>query len=241
MMAWTSLFVSLLFVAAFPSSAQEQAQAPSSPAAKQALARYSKELKDADEVFREARIRATKNYLEALKQAMHLAMRNQNVQEIEAIDTEIKKTEAKLSEMTTPPHASENEGAVEFLSDYHGKVDGAEFAHCVFLHPRTNGDARKSIEVGRADLRFQSGVALDDNVGSQIETALLFQLVGDGSVLWQSEPVERPRIVQYCSVSVVGIKKLELVVKCPGSDRSAHALWVEPHFVRGKDVPATAP
>lgn len=112
------------------------------------------------------------------------------------------------------------------------KVNGLPYAHSLFLHPPPDGSAHVTYNVGAGAAWFDARVALTDDVG-KIPTPLTFQLVGDGDVLWESQPVQQSRQVQTCRVSIARVRRLTLVVKCPGRNLYAHAVWIEPRVIAG--------
>ena len=57
---------------------------------------------------------------------------------------------------------------------------------------------------------------------------------GDGRSLWRSEPIDRRAVgaAVDVDVDVFGVRWLELRVHCMGSQRSAHAVWIDPAVIR---------
>jgi hypothetical protein len=83
------------------------------------------------------------------------------------------------------------------------KIDGAVYAHSLFLHPPSNGESHITYNVTGQEGVFDAKVGLGDDVGT-IPTPLTFELVGDGRVLWQSAPVQSSRKLQTCRVPISG-------------------------------------
>src|SRR5205823_5351646 len=58
-----------------------------------------------------------------------------------------------------------------------------------------------------------------------------FTVTGNGKLLWQSQPLQKPGEVDPCQVSVDGISRLILQIHCPGSASDAEPVWVEPRLM----------
>ncbi|KAA8482450.1 alpha-galactosidase [Arcticibacter tournemirensis] len=82
---------------------------------------------------------------------------------------------------------------------------------------------------GKATL-FTAQVGIDDEVTGH-QPAAEFQVVGDGKVLWESGIVRLGDAARPCSVSLAGVKKLELVVTDGGNGNYYdHADWANAKF-----------
>jgi hypothetical protein len=68
--------------------------------------------------------------------------------------------------------------------------------------------------------------------GSASPLTLTFKVIGDGKLLWQSQPLKKGGQVEACEVSVSGLSELVLQVDCPGSADFAHAIWIEPSLYK---------
>ena len=81
---------------------------------------------------------------------------------------------------------------------------------------------------------FSAQVGIDDEVTGH-EPAVEFEVYGDGKKLWSSGIMHLKDIPKLCSVSLTGIKKLELVVTDGGNGNYYdHADWADAKFeVRG--------
>jgi WD40 repeat protein len=94
---------------------------------------------------------------------------------------------------------------------------------------------------------FVGTVALNDSAGGagkppgigNIPTPLTFQILGDGSLIWKSKPVDQARDPQDFSVNVTDVDVLELRVDCPGSYVNAQAVWVEPYVLMKPENPTS--
>ncbi|HEY3320647.1 MAG TPA: SUMF1/EgtB/PvdO family nonheme iron enzyme [Planctomycetota bacterium] len=77
---------------------------------------------------------------------------------------------------------------------------------------------------------FEASAAINDSAQNKTVTALTFKVVGDGKLLWASQPTKESGKAQSCRVEVAGVQKLELSVECPGNCANARAVWVEPRL-----------
>ena len=110
------------------------------------------------------------------------------------------------------------------------RVHGEPSPHGIFMHPPlrpSGGPASLSYKLGKQYGVFNAETSLNDGP-PECDTPLTFSVFGDGQLLWQSHPVRRQADADQCVISVQGVDILTLQVDCPGSPRSAHAVWVEP-------------
>ena len=56
----------------------------------------------------------------------------------------------------------------------------------------------------------------------------MFEVYGDGVLLWASEPIAVTKQLMPLLVSVLGVDVLELRVRATGSAVASHAVWLEP-------------
>src|SRR5262249_21975304 len=96
------------------------------------------------------------------------------------------------------------------------KVKGLPSPNGLSMHPPENGDSRTAYQISRQYHSFQGIAAIDDSAGTS-GVHLVFLVLGDGSVLWQSNPLRQPGDKQECKVSVQGVDRLELRVRCTGT------------------------
>jgi hypothetical protein len=116
------------------------------------------------------------------------------------------------------------------------RVNGRGADHGLSMGPAHNDFARASYKLGKSATTFTARVALDDSAGAagllpgqgRIPTAVTFEVVADGKVLWSSRPVDETGVEQECRVDVAGVDILELRVHCPGNGDNAFAVWLEP-------------
>jgi hypothetical protein len=110
------------------------------------------------------------------------------------------------------------------------RVNGRPSPHCFWLHPPHNGVSFITFNLGKKYQRFQAAVGINDgaNLGAGPNTALVFSVLGDRTVLWKSKPTKRCGEPQDCDISILGVDVLQLRVECPGENFFAHAVWLEP-------------
>jgi serine/threonine protein kinase len=117
-------------------------------------------------------------------------------------------------------------------------VNGVPSPNGLWMHPPENRSSHVSYWLGKKYQTFKAAAAINDSVTPPdaetppgAATPLIFKVRGDGKDLWQSQPLQKKGSSQQFTVSVAGIDKLELEIHCPGSERSAHAVWVEPQLL----------
>ena len=119
------------------------------------------------------------------------------------------------------------------------KVGGKICRMSMMLHPRP-GAVRIIYRLPHGFKTIQGGVGLADSAGRS-GNALTFQIRGDGKVLWTSTKIQRSGAATPFSVSISGIRLLELVVTCHGSNHNRHAVWVDPKLIRKEESPVDGP
>lgn len=122
-------------------------------------------------------------------------------------------------------------------------VNAQKFPNALSTHPPEFGDASVKYKLNKNAKEFRTLVAINDTA-FRTASALTFSVWGDGKELWSSKPVQKPKVVQECSVSVVGVEVLELRVHCPGSYGEAQAVWLDPYILTTGNVekaPGTSP
>jgi len=107
------------------------------------------------------------------------------------------------------------------------RVGGKLFLHGLGTHPLRNSGASITYDIGGKFSEFTGGVAIDDNI-PRSATPLTFEIIGDGRQIWISRPVQRGGMPQAFKVSVKRIKRLTLIVRCPGDMGNAWAVWLDP-------------
>ncbi|MGD0089862.1 MAG: SUMF1/EgtB/PvdO family nonheme iron enzyme, partial [Planctomycetota bacterium] len=108
----------------------------------------------------------------------------------------------------------------------------------LFMHPANESPSHVAYALDGKYQTFQASAAINDSAENKTGTALTFKVVGDGRLLWASQPTKETGKAQDCRVDVGGVQKLELLVECPGHDEFAHAVWVEPRLTPVGAMPA---
>jgi hypothetical protein len=106
------------------------------------------------------------------------------------------------------------------------KVDGKESPKGLGMHP-PGGEKPCSVkyQLGRRDATFEATVAISESNWPTFSD-VIFEVVGDGKVLWTSKPVNCGR-PDKCKVDLKGVRVLELRTKC-GAATGCHAVWLDP-------------
>lgn len=121
-------------------------------------------------------------------------------------------------------------------SNLHANVRGHPVPHAISMHPPSgkNAHARARFRIDAEFDVFACAVALNDTAKPALKpgTGAVFQVIGDGKLLWKSRTMDAAGDRDECRVSVFGVRVLELQTSVAGRDKSrAHALWVEPRLV----------
>jgi hypothetical protein len=105
------------------------------------------------------------------------------------------------------------------------------------MHPPDGpGAASARYRLGKKAAVFKAAVALNDTAQIVVSRAV-FEVYGDGKLLWQSAAVGKGTPPQECRVDVSGVDVLELRVTSEGSHIGLHAVWVEPRLLQKADTP----
>ena len=191
-------------------------------------------------------------FAENLKKALKQSMQAGNLEEANKIDSAIKALK-KGGDPTGSPEkigvgSRQKRSSSLYLSDIspilastysfgsHGfvgegaftkiRVGGKPFLHGLGTHPLSNSGASVTYDIGGKFSEFTGGVAIDDR--KRAATPLTFEIIGDGRQIWISRPVQRGGMPQAFKVSVKRIKRLTLIVRCPGHNGTAWAVWLDP-------------
>jgi formylglycine-generating enzyme required for sulfatase activity/WD40 repeat protein len=114
-------------------------------------------------------------------------------------------------------------------------VNGARSPKGLWTHPLDKGEARVRYNLeGLNAHALKTKVAINDNLEKGSATPLLFQVLGDGKVLWESKPIKASGETQDCSANVQGVRLLELRVNCPGWFGHGNAVWLDPYLASGE-------
>ncbi len=109
-------------------------------------------------------------------------------------------------------------------------IAGTKVAHGIWAHPsKPNSSSCCSFNVRKAFHEFSGAVGINDTIAPpQSDTPLIFRIVGDGTLLWRSVPLQRKGHFLSFEISISGVEKLQLFVDCPGSHINAHGIWIDP-------------
>ena len=122
--------------------------------------------------------------------------------------------------------------AIRYMSDQGQCTDPEDTdtydVNGIGLHPPRAGSSFARYRLDGKYRRFDGSVAINDTAGGAAQSALLFQVIGDERVLWQSKPIRFWKIFERFDIDVRGVDELELRVICPGHMHNAHAVWLEP-------------
>jgi hypothetical protein len=113
-------------------------------------------------------------------------------------------------------------------------VGGKKYAHGLSLHPPAGGFSSASYRLGRQAQKFHGWAGLNDVFPGEpaVATACTFKILGDGRVLWTSQPNQNAGTAEEFNVGVQGVDVLQLQVQCPGSQTCTRAVWLEPKASR---------
>ncbi|HEV2949433.1 MAG TPA: NPCBM/NEW2 domain-containing protein, partial [Gemmataceae bacterium] len=117
-------------------------------------------------------------------------------------------------------------------------VNGIPSKKGLGLHPPVQGQASACYRLDKKAAVCKGAVALDDRSKTTNFWEAIFEVHGDGKLLWKSNAVKTSRIKpQEFSVNVSDVDVLELRVVAPGHNIELHAVWVDPRVLQKKDTP----
>jgi hypothetical protein len=111
------------------------------------------------------------------------------------------------------------------------RVNGVYAPKGIFLHPDAGRVGDVKYQLPGAFRTLITKVGLNDTCNGSV-TPVRFEVFGDGKPLWQSEPMQKGKILQAVLVPITGVKVLELRVESEGDYTGAHCVWVNPVAVR---------
>jgi hypothetical protein len=123
-----------------------------------------------------------------------------------------------------------NNGTQPDKKDAKYTVKGEPAAHSIYLHPPSKGTGQVRYPLGGKWTVFRATVGvpkIEDNAQDP-QSALTFEVVGDGKSLWKSEPVTKLDTFQTCVVRVERVKTLTLLVHAAADAEWCRAIWFEP-------------
>lgn len=98
----------------------------------------------------------------------------------------------------------------------------------IMTHPPADGHIAIAYQLGKKYRLFTTTAKIADWIPERCPTGVIFKVLSDGKVLWQSKHLHNKGESDKCSISVEGVNRLELQAHSPGHNAWAHALWVEP-------------
>ena len=107
---------------------------------------------------------------------------------------------------------------------------GQEPVHALSTHPRSNETAKARYRIDARYGTFSAAVGLADAVKDSAQSPLVFRVLGDGRELWKSPSIKNVADSASFSISVAGMRELQLEVNCPGDNFNAHAIWHNPRL-----------
>jgi len=114
-------------------------------------------------------------------------------------------------------------------------VGGKSDPNGLSMHPPGYQASFATYQLDGKAKSFHARAALNDlatNERNGLEAPLIFKVVGDGKVLWESAPHQEHGKTQECVADVAGVKVLELQVFCPRGPSMARAVWLDAHVAR---------
>jgi serine/threonine protein kinase len=105
---------------------------------------------------------------------------------------------------------------------------GKPSPHGLITHPQRDGFASVTYDLARRARIFNTHVGLNCRYEY---TPLVFQVFGDGKLLWMSPPLKVEGDLAKCEAALDDVRFLELRVNCPGWSNGAHAAWFEPEIL----------
>ncbi|CAI5744110.1 unnamed protein product [Peronospora destructor] len=111
-------------------------------------------------------------------------------------------------------------------------INGEAKRRCLSTHPPSHGDAYVIYDLSEAYRTASGAVAINDDTRGDLpqnhEVVLVFKILGDDKLLWQSKSMSEIHVLEQFEVDVENVRMLELRVSCQGSNHCAHAIWVDP-------------
>ncbi len=114
-------------------------------------------------------------------------------------------------------------------------VDGKLSPNGIGMHPPRRDFSHVVYDIGGKFGRFQGAVAINDT-SNRSQTAVTFEVRGDGESLWSSTPIRERHRPQDFDIEVTGYRRIELLAHCPGGHTGAHAVWIEPRLYVGARI-----
>eukprot|EP00941_MAST-03F_sp_MAST-3F-sp1_P002387 g2387.t1 len=110
-------------------------------------------------------------------------------------------------------------------------VNGYKYQYGISMHTPANGRSFIQWTIPDGFIGWLiAAVALNDDVASS-SVGFIFSVVCGGKELWTTQVSHSHVARNGFQVPVLGGMKLELNVKCPGSNSGAHAVWIDPVLI----------
>ena len=116
------------------------------------------------------------------------------------------------------------------------KVNGVPSPKGLNMHPPDKGYMAVSYRLDKKAAVVKAAVALNDKVQKPRNPAV-FEVLGDGKSLWESQPIDKGTPQEECRIDVSGVLELELRVHAKPSNWDLWAVWIEPRLLESADTP----
>jgi len=111
-------------------------------------------------------------------------------------------------------------------------VQGKESKNGLGMHPALPPNvAKASYRLGKQRAILRGGASLNDTAETPWGAAV-FEIRGDGKLLWKSPPIKSRGQVKEFKLDLEEVETLELSVVAEGHNHYVHAVWVEPRLAR---------
>jgi len=109
-------------------------------------------------------------------------------------------------------------------------VKGTRPSHSLVAHPGSEQPSSVTYRLNKEYQQFKGRVTVPD--GWHFKNSVVFEIVADDFTVWKSRQVSNSKDAQDFSVSVKGIKALELRVTCSGSASQTWPVWLNPVLLK---------
>ena len=76
--------------------------------------------------------------------------------------------------------------------------------------------------------KLTGSYGIGDGDGRPPASPLTFRIVGNGRTVWKSQPLQAHGVTGTFQARMEHVKKLELIVECPGDYSFCGATWIDP-------------
>jgi serine/threonine protein kinase/WD40 repeat protein len=120
------------------------------------------------------------------------------------------------------------------------KLGGIQYDKSIMVHCGNNREPGFATwDVGGRFDTFKAIAGRTDGLG-EASSPVLFRVLGDGRLLWQSRPIQKEGTGQPCLVSIKGVQKLTLLTICSGSFKNADCIFFNPQVLRSSNNEPTS-